>query len=265
MHSVSEPSPWAHEVGALFCSVALLLGGCTVPATPASSPVDSQSESVPARPGIPPATTPSGGGARAAPAASVSPADPAAEQFWQWIAYETDPKLDPTRNLKDNSLLWGRTVCSQTKLGVTRETALELLRADDWSTTSAEAIIKGALNALCPERNTPPYATAFDGDVRGAVGALQRELPWSGPGPEEFDVGWFAKSACGYLRQGNSINGFEAHLHSHRVGGASPTATGARLIQAFGTNDAGLRKATSLVVRQTCFDVHHILRYHWNV
>lgn len=249
--------------GTFFGVVMLALAGCTGPlaARTSAPPASSAEASHPA-----PNQTPAGpGGARAAPRATGSPADPLA-RFTEFVLYEAEPGADPTRDLVSDGWIWSATVCTVLGTGRSTDDAAKLLRTAEWSGQAAEAIIRGALEARCPARNTdPPYATAFDRSVRSAAYALTWELPWSGTAPGEYQVGWFAKSSCRYLRQHNGITGFEAHLHSHRAGQPNERARAGELVRAVGADDRRLRAVTGVVVRQVCFDVHHILRYHWQL
>lgn len=247
--------------GALGFLVAFVLAGCASldARTPTTTPSTSTTPAV--------ARLPTGG-ADAAPGATPGPAifdasQQAADNFKLWIEYESSPALDPAKQFEQHTYPDGVSVSARTMVGAQPSAIQTGLQGKGWSGTGAAAVIKAALQALCPDRN-PGYRTAFDRSVASAQYVLRAELPWTGPEPGEYQVGWFAKLSCAHLRQ-RGIDGFEALLHSHRVGAANAAAQSAQFVQAVGSDDLRLRRATGLVVRQVCIDQHQVVRYHWQL
>lgn len=127
----------------------------------------------------------------------------ARKNHYLWYKYEVLVPYDAT---VDERVIFtaGVTVCvgrnankplSAIKKYVSEEYGLEL--------TSAEAVIKGALKALCPWYNNG-YKTYFDKNVAifmtGARSDARLIFP-AGYFPPEFDFGWFMKGACDYYNK----------------------------------------------------------------
>jgi len=155
-------------------------------------------------------------------------------------------------------------VCAQLALG-TSVPAIEgtLAGAKGWSGTGAAAIVKGALNALCPRYNQG-YKTYFDRNVDSASAALASALPWSGGAPGVYETGFFIKEACGYLQKVRTAQGLEVHLHTFRLDSINQNQPAASFIQRI-PDDQLLRRATHHAVFAGCLGDHLKLNGHWTM
>lgn len=244
----------------LLAPVLLLLGACAaqpdaVPFTPEDTlPV----QPTPSAPSSAAAT----GGAHAAPGGAVYDASQeAADNYRAWLDYELDSEADRQRDFDRDAYPDGVMVCAQFALRAEPSETEARLKTKGWSGTGAAAVVKAALEALCAQFNTG-YQTRFDRDVAAAGAVLGTVMTWPGGPPAFYELGYFMKSACGFLRATGSAAGLEAFLHSHRPGGANATGRAAAFVQRV-PDDALLRRATNHVVLAGCAGDHRLLGYYW--
>lgn len=212
-------------------------------------------------------------GANAAPAATAAlpgggafdPSAEAAERFRLWYEYESVPGADAAKEFERDTHPAGVGVCARRLQGVEVPVIRSKLQSDGWSLGGSAAVTRAALAALCPWREpVPPFRTTFDTNVNSAVLVLRNELPWAGADAAYYDVGWFVRAVCAQGRSAG-VGSLEGFLHSHRAGGINAGTRAAAVVRQLGTDDALLRRATALAIRQVCFDVHDAVRYLWGL
>lgn len=212
-------------------------------------------------------TEPSEGGARAAPQPRPGVFDAsqeAADDYGFWVDYEMNQPADRLRDFETDTYPEGVLVCASLATGTTeKELEARLSGTKGWTGSGAAAIIKAAVTALCPQLNRG-YQTHFDKNVESAKLALAAELPWTAGPPPTHEIGFFLKTACGYLQDADSADGLEQHLHSYRRGGLNHNGQAAPFVQRI-ANDAMLRRATHHVVFAGCPGYHQLLNAHWTM
>ncbi len=227
------------------------------PSGPSSAPIAPPPEVSPAQP--------TASGAMAAPPAAIIDASgQAAANYRAWLDYELNADADRLRDFETEAYPDGVSTCGQLALG-TDLTLIErtLSGVKGWSGTGAAAIIKGAVNALCPQFNRG-YQTYFDRTVTSASTALAAALPWSQGPPPFYEIGYFMKATCGYLGTTGSAGGLEAHLHSFRGGGPNQFEPAAAFVQRV-LDDGLLRRATHHTVFAGCLGDHLKLNGYWTM
>lgn len=205
-------------------------------------------------------------GANAAPDAGIFDASAAAtSNYWAWLVYEMNSDGDLRRGFETEAYPDGAFVCGQLAIGTSIPIIEDTLSgAKGWSGTGAAAIIKAAVNALCPRYNQG-YTTYFDRSVSSASNALGTALPWSNNAvPPFYEVGYFMKAACEYLQKVGSAQGLEVHLHTFRQGGANGNTMAATFIQRI-PDDQLLRRATHHAVFSGCLGDHLKLNSYWTM
>lgn len=265
----------------LWCLLLLAVpAGCaTTPGrapAPVSTPVRTPLlTSTPTAPGMPPSPprapapggSPSGQaeGANAGPYPGVyDPSETAAANYRLWLNYEMDSDSDLARGFDSDSYPDGVSVCAQLALSTPIEKIeMKLSGSKGWSGTGAAAIVKGALNALCPRYNQG-YQTGFDRTVDSASAVLARAVTWAGVAPGIYETGYFIKEACGYLKKLRTADGLEVHLHLFRLNGPNQNAPAAAFIQR-AADDVQLRRATHHAVFAGCLGDHRLLNGYWTL
>lgn len=204
-------------------------------------------------------------GADAAPGAAIFDASPAAtSNYANWLSYEMNSDGDLNRDFETEAYPDGVSVCAQLALGTSIPTIEQTLAgAKGWSGTGAAAIVKGALNALCPQHNQG-YKTYFDRNVDSASAVLANALPWNNGVPGIYETGSFIKEACRYLQTVGSAQGLEAHLHTFRPGATNQNLASAGFIQRL-PDDQLLRRATHHAVFSGCLGDHLKLNAYWTM
>ena len=207
-------------------------------------------------------------GADAAPAATwratsgtYDPSQAAVDDFRLWIEYETEPSYDPGKNFDQHAYPDGVVACTELTLR-TDPKAIEARLADSkgWSRTGASAVVKGAMNALCPWRNTG-YRTYFDKQVTLAYQAVNGKIA-GGLTSNEYGVGWFGKATCNYLNASGAM-GLEAYLHSFRAGGANASTQAGVFVQTI-ADDLSLRRAAYWATLHLCPADNDKLNLYWS-
>lgn len=208
-------------------------------------------------------------GANAAPDVTSSPEphlnDEAVDLYRAWLVYEMNSDNDRLRKFEDEALPDGVFVCVQLRLGRSYSEIEDTLSgAKGWTGTGAAAIVKGALNALCPSLNQG-YMTYFDRQERQFSAALATAAQWTAGVPPFYENGSFMKEVCRYLQVTGSAYGLEQHLHSFRMGGSNadnaPTST---FIQRVG-DDVTLRRFTNLAAMNGCLGDQYKLNGYWTM
>ena len=260
----------------LLAPLGVVLTACTsnVPAASVPSAVSVPPAAATAGPSPSPESAPSSAapstratpaGADAAPEAAIIDASgTAATNYRAWLDYELNSDGDRLRNFETEAYPDGVFVCARLASG-TAVAVIEstLSGTKGWSGTGAAAIIKGAVNALCPQFNQG-YQTYFDRTVASATTALAGALPWSHGPPPFYEIGYFMKASCAYLSTTGSAIGLEAHLHSFRVGGPNQSTSAAAFVQRV-LDDQLLRRATHHAVFAGCLGDHYKLNGYWTM
>ncbi|MCC6497036.1 MAG: hypothetical protein IT193_12360 [Propionibacteriaceae bacterium] len=204
-------------------------------------------------------------GANAGPYPGIYDASAAAAATYRlWLNYEMDSETDLARGFESDSYPDGVSVCAQLALNTPLESIeRKLSETKGWSVTGAVAIVKGALNALCPRYNQG-YKTGFDRTVDSVSAVLARGVTWSGVAPGIYETGYFIKEACGYLKKLGTADGLEVHLHSFRLNAPNQTAPAAAFIQRV-ADDVQLRRATNHAVFAGCLGHHRLLNAYWTM
>ncbi len=266
----------------LWCLLSLAVPAGCAAAPDISTPPGSAPAGTPGFTGTRAATVPPSQAAQGAPAPDGSPsvltqganAGPypgiydasatAAANYRLWLNYEMDSDTDLARGFESDSYPDGVSVCAQLALNTPLESIeRKLNETRGWSLTGAVAIVKGALNALCPRYNQG-YKTAFDRNVDSASAVLARAVTWSGVAPGTYETGYFIKEACGYLKKRGTADGLEVHLHTFRVNAPNQTAPAAAFIQR-AADDVQLRRATHHAVFAGCLGHHRLLNGYWTM
>lgn len=235
-------------------------GASSVATSAAGSPSSASSPSRVAGPVAtivaPPGSSTGPQGADAAPAAtwratsgSYDPSQAAVDAFRLWMEYETEPSLDPGKNVDQDAHPDGVAACAQLALNA-NPAAIESQLKDTkgWSGTGASAVVKGAMNALCPWRNSG-YRTYFDRQVTIAYQAVNGRIA-GGVETNENGIGWFGKATCNYLNASGAV-GLEAYLYSFRAGGANAATQAAVFVQTV-ADDPSLRRAAYWTTLHLC-------------
>jgi len=215
---------------------------------------------------------PSERGAMAAPGPRAIPIDFSPEaiaDYRQWILYEMNQTADLSRDFNAITYPDGVFVCTTLmhRAGEPHPTTEKHLMArlveKGWTGTGAAAVIKASLSALCP-RFDWGYRTYFDTQVETARREILTGLPWGAQTPMSVEVGWFVKSACGYLQTAGSAIGLEQHLHSLRPGGSKQGDPAAAFVRRV-PDDVLLRRATHKAVFAGCLGYHQMLNGYWTM
>ena len=196
--------------------------------------------------------------------ALYDPSPEAAENYRAWVVYEMNQPQDQGRSFEVETYPEGVSVCSKLAFGLSlTEIKTRLSDEKGWTGSGSQAIIKGAVNALCPRYNTG-YQTYFDRNVTAASNALVGALPWDSGFPAFYEVGYFMKAACQYLEVQGSAVGLMEYLVTFRAGGQNQHTHAAGFVQRI-PSDLLLRRATHHVVFGGCLGYHQYLNGYWTM
>ena len=245
--------------------MALLAISCSSTDTPDTSPPTSVESAPPVT--DPPTTVPQGANA-APPAGGIYDASQtAADNYRLWLTYEMALPQDLNREYETEAYPDGVSVCAKLATGTdVRLIEDHLSGTRGYTRSGAAAIIKGAVQALCPHRNQG-YMTYFDRQVVSATTALTTSMSWSPEPPPYYEIGYFMKFTCAYLQQYGSATNLEVTLHSYRLGGSNQATGGSisTFVQRFGLDDQLLRRATHHAVFNGCLGDHGKLNGYWTM
>jgi uncharacterized protein DUF732 len=126
--------------------------------------------------------------------------------YFRWVVYETPlqshaytKKHPKTRPLTTNTIYkQGLRVCKDRREGHSEAKIVKALERKGYTNDIAPAIVKAALNALCPRLNRG-YMTQFDQDTEQFYRAVTPLIRFTGERPDIFAHGEFTKDVCYFL------------------------------------------------------------------
>lgn len=203
---------------------------------------------------------PTSSGANAAPSGTGSiylTDQQAVDNYYAWVTYEFQMPQDWNRSFETDTYPAGVYVCAESALGSRPSVIEQKLAADRGYTGSgASAIVKGALNALCPWNNQG-YMTYFDRNVESVRNAMATRFSWNNGVPVAYEIGFFTKEVCTYLGM-HGTTGLWELLQSMKPGGAN-SAHPAAVIVSYAWDDQVLRQFVTVSALHGCPGYHSSL------
>jgi len=144
----------------------------------------------------------------------------AEDGFRAWWDYEVQASQDYRKSFDNKVYPSGVTVCAARALGKSPSTIENsLVKNNGFTRSGAAAIIKGALNSLCPKVDTG-YITYFDEDVQAFQSSVEDKitLPSTMGTPNEIDYGWFLKETCAYIQLNAGKTNYDIYTHMRSFG-----------------------------------------------